>query len=74
MVNVVDMVVYNVYIDVCVYGGDYDGARATFERMKTTSNCVLNICLYNGVIFVVMCKKYFLGVMWVWEEIEMVNL
>ena len=73
-VNAVDTVVYNAYIDVCAHGGDYDGARATLERMKTTPNCAPNIRSYNGVISAATRKKHFPGAMWAWEEIETANL
>ena len=73
-VNAVDAVVYNAYIDVCAHGGDYDGARATLERMKTTPNCAPNIRSYNGVISAATRKKHFPGAMWAWEEIKAANL
>jgi len=64
-----DTIVFNSFIDVCASQGDYDTARATLERMKTTEGVAANIRSYNGLISASTRQKNFAGALRAWEEI-----
>ena len=68
--NQVDSIVFNSFIDVCAARGDYDTAKATLERMKTTNGVAANIRSYNGLISASTRQRNFAGALRAWEELS----